>query len=150
MANATKVAEIFDHAALAFGKLAYLTLELKQAQAHTNETESKPSCKWSNREIELLKDSIIRFGNDLAKISEIIETKTTNQIKAKMRNKAFQTEKGRRKQRLGEVLDDQPFKRVRYQETTETPSGAVPARDRSQFSGPSTNAPTLDDPCGEL
>lgn len=90
MANSSKVSEIFEQASVAFGRLAQLTLDLKQFQAQKNESEVKTTSKWSVKEIDLLKSAINRFGNDLNTIANMIQTKTINQIKHKMRSRAFQ------------------------------------------------------------
>ncbi|VDL94597.1 unnamed protein product [Schistocephalus solidus] len=82
MANAQKVANIFELASLAFGKLAELTLDLKIYQTQSS------SSRWTIAEVEQLKDAISRFGADLSKIAEVLDTKTVTQIKHKIRNKA--------------------------------------------------------------
>ncbi|CAL8086103.1 unnamed protein product [Calicophoron daubneyi] len=116
MANGSRVAEIFQQASVAFGRLAQLTLDLKLYQAEQTEPESKGSNnsgKWSNREIDQLKDAISRFGNDLAKISEAIETKTVAQIKQKVKSKAFQ-EAG-----FGDVLNSEADQSEKSSKQTE-------------------------------
>ncbi|KAF6769339.1 hypothetical protein AHF37_07588 [Paragonimus kellicotti] len=90
MASASRVAEIFQQASVAFGRLAQLTLDLKLAQAQQNEQGQKTNTKWSDQEVDQLKEAVTRFGNDLGKIAEIIETKTVDQIKLKMKSKVFQ------------------------------------------------------------
>ncbi|XP_018649609.1 hypothetical protein Smp_088660 [Schistosoma mansoni] len=90
MANFSRVAEIFEQASVAFGRLAQLTLDLKQFQAQQNDGDSKTCGKWSQKEVEDLKDAIGRFGSDLSKVAEAIETKTINQIKQKLKTRAFQ------------------------------------------------------------
>ncbi|CAH8508011.1 unnamed protein product [Schistosoma mattheei] len=90
MANFSRVAEIFEQASVAFGRLAQLTLDLKQFQAQQNDGDSKTCGKWSQKEVEDLKAAIGRFGSDLSKVAEAIETKTINQIKQKLKTRAFQ------------------------------------------------------------
>uniref|UniRef100_A0A5K3EPM6 SANT domain-containing protein n=1 Tax=Mesocestoides corti TaxID=53468 RepID=A0A5K3EPM6_MESCO len=88
MANAQKIANIFDLASTAFGKLAELTLDLKIFQAQAEQTHSTSS-RWTIIEMEQLKEAIARFGNDLAKIASVIETKTLTQIKHKLKSQAL-------------------------------------------------------------
>nr|CAH8843378.1 unnamed protein product [Trichobilharzia regenti] len=90
MANFSRVAEIFEQASVAFGRLAQLTIDLKQFQAQQNDGDSKTCGKWSQKEIDDLKAAISRFGADLSKIAEAVETKTINQIKQKLKTRAFQ------------------------------------------------------------
>ncbi|CAH8524618.1 unnamed protein product [Dicrocoelium dendriticum] len=109
MANASRVAEIFQQASVAFGRLAQLTLSLKLAQSEKAEVDSKQANNWTDDEVKRLKDAISRFGHDLEKIAEAIETKTLNQIKHKLKAKSFQD--------AGVSLASQKFT-----EDTETPS----------------------------
>ncbi|CAH8842822.1 unnamed protein product [Trichobilharzia szidati] len=90
MANFSRVAEIFEQASVAFGRLAQLTIDLKQFQAQQNDGDSKTCGKWSQKEVDDLKTAISRFGADLSKIAEAVETKTINQIKQKLKTRAFQ------------------------------------------------------------
>ncbi|TGZ71433.1 hypothetical protein CRM22_002638 [Opisthorchis felineus] len=90
MANASRVSEIFQQASAAFGRLAHLTLELKLSQAQQNTSDQKSNTKWTTEEINELKAAIVRFGNDLEKIAQSIETKTVDQIKQKVHSKTFQ------------------------------------------------------------
>lgn len=89
MANAQKVANIFELASVAFGKLSELTLDLKIFQAQAEQTPSTSS-RWTIIEMEQLKDAIARFGHDLAKIASVLETKTKTQIKHKLKSQALQ------------------------------------------------------------
>ncbi|THD20256.1 SANT DNA binding [Fasciola hepatica] len=90
MANSSRVAEIFQQASVAFGRLAQLTIDLKLAQIQQADAEQKENERWTNTEIEQLKEAVARFGNDLGKIAEAIETKTLAQIKQKIKTKALQ------------------------------------------------------------
>ncbi|CAH8623501.1 unnamed protein product [Heterobilharzia americana] len=90
MANFSRVAEIFEQASVAFSRLAQLTLDLKQFQAQQNDGDSKTCGKWSQKEVDDLKAAIGRFGADLSKVAEAIETKTINQIKQKLKTRGFQ------------------------------------------------------------
>ncbi|VDP96751.1 unnamed protein product [Trichobilharzia regenti] len=130
MANFSRVAEIFEQASVAFGRLAQLTIDLKQFQAQQNDGDSKTCGKWSQKEIDDLKAAISRFGADLSKIAEAVETKTINQIKQKLKTrggytsetgnystehclsnficvayKQFQVDRGRRKQALNQITE---------------------------------------------
>ncbi|CAH8594532.1 unnamed protein product [Heterobilharzia americana] len=114
MANFSRVAEIFEQASVAFSRLAQLTLDLKQFQAQQNDGDSKTCGKWSQKEVDDLKAAIGRFGADLSKVAEAIETKTINQIKQKLKTRGFQVERGRRKQALSQIpepVDVHPAKR---------------------------------------
>jgi len=85
MTQAGKVAEIFSVAGDAFTKLGSLAMQLQM----TNERTADGS-KWADDEIELLKLAIQRFGNDIEKISNLVKTKSTNQIKSALKQKAIQ------------------------------------------------------------
>lgn len=89
MANAQKVANIFELASAAFKKMADLTIDLKifQTQAEQGPTTSS---RWTIIEVEALKEAVARFGNDLNKIASMIETKTITQIKHKLKNQALE------------------------------------------------------------
>ncbi len=89
MANAQKVANIFELASVAFGKLSELTLDLKMFQAQSEQAPSTSS-RWTIIEVEQLKEAVARFGNDLTKIASVLETKTKTQIKHKLKNQALQ------------------------------------------------------------
>ncbi|VDK21296.1 unnamed protein product [Taenia asiatica] len=89
MANAQKVANIFELASVAFKKLAELTLDLKIFQAQAEQGPSTSS-RWTIIEMEQLKEAIARFGNDLTKIAGAIETKTLTQIKHKLKSQALE------------------------------------------------------------
>ncbi|EUB61115.1 Chromatin complexes subunit BAP18 [Echinococcus granulosus] len=89
MANAQKVANIFELASVAFKKLAELTLDLKIFQAQAEQGPSTSS-RWTIIEVDQLKDAIARFGNDLTKIASVIETKTLTQIKHKLKSQGLE------------------------------------------------------------
>ncbi|VDM35878.1 unnamed protein product [Hydatigera taeniaeformis] len=89
MANAQKIANIFELASVAFKKLAELTLDLKIFQAQAEQGPSTSS-RWTIIEVEQLKEAIARFGNDLNKIASVIETKTLTQIKHKLKSQALE------------------------------------------------------------
>jgi hypothetical protein len=76
MSNTNKVAEIFMHAGTAFSKLGEMVMELQK-----DDTLSSSSGKWTEEEIQLLKESVHRFGQDIEKISQMVRTRTAKQIK---------------------------------------------------------------------
>nr|CAG4637541.1 EOG090X0LYT [Ceriodaphnia reticulata] len=84
MNSANKVADIFGAAGLAFSTLGKLTMQL-----HSSENANAGS-KWSEDEIEMLRNSIKRFGEDLEKISEHIKDKTVTQIHGSLKKKTFE------------------------------------------------------------
>ncbi|XP_064614918.1 chromatin complexes subunit BAP18-like isoform X2 [Liolophura sinensis] len=85
MSSASKVGEIFTAAGSAFSKLGELTMQLHPSAEPTPSS----SGKWTDTEIEMLRTSVKRFGEDLNKISEIIKTRTISQIKAQLKRKAY-------------------------------------------------------------
>ncbi|CAK9292648.1 unnamed protein product, partial [Gordionus sp. m RMFG-2023] len=48
------------------------------------------SGKWTNEEIDMLKNSIQTFANDLERISEHIKNKTISQIRQTLKKKAYE------------------------------------------------------------
>ncbi|CAI9720493.1 chromatin complexes subunit BAP18-like isoform X1 [Octopus vulgaris] len=85
MSSASKVGEIFTAAGAAFSRLGELTMSL-----HPTAEPNPASGKWTEQEIELLKSSVKRFGEDLNKISDVIKNRTTSQIKAQLKRKAYE------------------------------------------------------------
>ncbi|XP_052215973.1 chromatin complexes subunit BAP18-like isoform X2 [Dreissena polymorpha] len=85
MSSASKVGEIFTAAGAAFGKLGELTMQL-----HPSAEQSPASGKWTEQEIEALRQSVKRFGEDLNKISEIIKNRATSQIRSQLKRKAYE------------------------------------------------------------
>ncbi|XP_036328698.1 transcription factor SPT20 homolog [Rhagoletis pomonella] len=83
MNSATKVGEIFTAAGQAFSRLGDLTMQL-----HPN--AESPSGKWTDEEINMLHSSIIRFSDDLNKISLSIKNRTVSQIRQALKKKAFE------------------------------------------------------------
>lgn len=79
------VGEIFTAAGQAFSKLGELTMSL-----HPTAEPSPTSGKWTEQEIELLRASVKRFGEDLNKISDVIKNRTMSQIKAQIKRKAYE------------------------------------------------------------
>ncbi|XP_075152712.1 uncharacterized protein LOC142226534 isoform X3 [Haematobia irritans] len=83
MNSATKVGEIFTAAGQAFSRLGDLTMQL-----HPN--AESPAGKWTDEEIDMLHASIIRFSDDLNKISLSIKNRTVTQIRQALKKKAFE------------------------------------------------------------
>ncbi|XP_020807017.1 transcription initiation factor TFIID subunit 12 isoform X1 [Drosophila serrata] len=83
MNSATKVGEIFTAAGQAFSRLGDLTMQL-----HPN--AESPSGKWTDEEIDMLHSSIMRFSDDLSKISLSIKNRTVSQIRQALKKKAFE------------------------------------------------------------
>ncbi|KAG8306876.1 chromatin complexes subunit BAP18 [Homalodisca vitripennis] len=83
MNSASKVGEIFTAAGAAFNKLGELTLQL-------HPTADSPAGKWSEEEIEMLRQAVKKFGDDLNQISEHIKGRTVSQIRTTLKKKAFE------------------------------------------------------------
>ncbi|XP_046989792.1 chromatin complexes subunit BAP18 [Schistocerca americana] len=83
MNSATKVGEIFAAAGAAFNKLGELTMQL-------HPTADSPAGKWTDEEIEMLRQAVKHFGEELTKISEHIKGRTVSQIKTTLKKKAFE------------------------------------------------------------
>lgn len=85
MSSASKVGEIFTAAGAAFSKLGELTMQL-----HPTAEQNTSGGKWTDQEIELLRTSVKRFGEDLNKISEVIKSRTVSQIRNQLKRKAYE------------------------------------------------------------
>ncbi|XP_053404276.1 chromatin complexes subunit BAP18-like isoform X1 [Mercenaria mercenaria] len=85
MSSASKVGEIFTAAGAAFSKLGELTMQL-----HPSAEPSPASGKWTDQEVEALRASVRRFGEDLNKISDVIKNRTTTQIRTQLKRKAYE------------------------------------------------------------
>ena len=85
--TASKVADIFTAAGAAFNRLGELTVQLHPL---TSDSSGQTSGKWGETEIEMLRDAIKRFGEDLKKISEIITTKSIAQIKSALKQRVYE------------------------------------------------------------
>ncbi|XP_014663972.1 PREDICTED: uncharacterized protein LOC106806517 [Priapulus caudatus] len=77
-----QVGEIFTAAGAAFSKLGELTMQL-----HAAGEPAPASGKWTDGEVEMLKDAVKKFGDDLHKISDVIKTRTISQIRGAIRRK---------------------------------------------------------------
>ncbi|XP_030837559.1 chromatin complexes subunit BAP18 [Strongylocentrotus purpuratus] len=84
MSSAGKVGEIFSAAGAAFSQLGELTMQLYPANDQT-----PVSGKWTDEEVDMLKNAIKQFGDDLHKISDVIKTRTVSQIRAAIKRKSL-------------------------------------------------------------
>merc|ERR1712137_1033587 len=85
MNSANKVGEIFSAAGIAFSTLGKLTMQL-----HTMSESASAGSKWSEEEIEMLRNAVKQFGEDLEKISEHIKDRTVTQIHGSLKKKTFE------------------------------------------------------------
>ncbi|XP_037867791.1 chromatin complexes subunit BAP18 isoform X5 [Bombyx mori] len=82
--SAAKVGEIFREAGTAFNKLSEMTMLLHPMG------DSQPGGKWTEEEIEMLRNCVHRFAVDLNKLSQHIKNRTVNQIRSTLKKKAFE------------------------------------------------------------
>ncbi|KAK7466793.1 hypothetical protein BaRGS_00037109, partial [Batillaria attramentaria] len=80
-----EVGEIFTAAGAAFSKLGELTMQL-----HPSSDQNTSGGKWTDQEIEMLRGSVKKFGEDLNKISEVIKSRTVSQIRNQLKRKAYE------------------------------------------------------------
>ncbi|KAJ8965778.1 hypothetical protein NQ317_008137 [Molorchus minor] len=83
MSSASKVGEIFTAAGQAFNRLGDLTMQL-----HPN--SESPTGKWTDEEIEMLRQVVKQFSEGLNQISEHIKRRTVSQIRTALKKKAFE------------------------------------------------------------
>ncbi|XP_060516706.1 chromatin complexes subunit BAP18 [Cylas formicarius] len=83
MSSASKVGEIFTAAGQAFNRLGDLTMQL-----HPN--AESPTGKWTDEEIEMLRQVVAQFSEGLNQISEHIKRRTVSQIRTALKKKAFE------------------------------------------------------------
>ncbi|XP_030752454.1 chromatin complexes subunit BAP18 [Sitophilus oryzae] len=83
MSSASKVGEIFTAAGQAFNRLGDLTMQL-----HPN--SESPTGKWTDEEIEMLRQVVKQFSDGLNQISEHIKRRTVSQIRTALKKKAFE------------------------------------------------------------
>ncbi|XP_026871442.2 chromatin complexes subunit BAP18 isoform X2 [Electrophorus electricus] len=81
----TKVGEIFSAAGAAFTKLGELTMQL-----HPVADSSPAGAKWTDTEIEMLRSTVRRFGDDLNTLSSVIKKRTVAQIKTTVKRKLYE------------------------------------------------------------
>lgn len=78
-----KVGEIFAAAGVAFNKLGELTMQL-------HPTSDSLAGKWADEDIEMLRQSVRVFSEELSRISEHIKSRTVSQIRTTLKKKAFE------------------------------------------------------------
>ncbi|XP_026316719.1 chromatin complexes subunit BAP18-like isoform X3 [Hyposmocoma kahamanoa] len=83
--SAAKVGEIFREAGSAFNKLSEMTMLL-----HPMGDSQPGSGKWTEEEIEMLRNCVHRFAVDLNKLSQHIKNRTVTQIRTTLKKKAFE------------------------------------------------------------
>ncbi|XP_023019146.1 BPTF-associated chromatin complex component 1 isoform X2 [Leptinotarsa decemlineata] len=76
MSSANKVGEIFTAAGQAFNRLGDLTMQL-----HPN--AESPTGKWTDEEIEMLRQVVKQFSDGLNQISDHIKRRTVTALKKK-------------------------------------------------------------------
>ncbi|CRL01249.1 CLUMA_CG014377, isoform A [Clunio marinus] len=77
-----KVSEIFTSAGKAFNTLGDLILQVQ--------TDKESNSKWSQEEVDMLKNSVTTFNEDLNQLSSHIKAKQTSQIRQTIKNKSYQ------------------------------------------------------------
>ncbi|CAI4226988.1 unnamed protein product [Auanema sp. JU1783] len=86
---ASKVAEVFLTAGHAFQKLGDLTLQL-----HSNVEPEE--CKWTEKDVDQLRDSLTRFAHELDMISQSVQGRTSKHIKTDIKRRHLIPEEARR------------------------------------------------------
>lgn len=86
MSSASKVGDIFTAAGAAFSKLGELTMTLHP----TGEPAPASGGKWTEQEIDMLRQAVQRFGDDLNQISGVIKNRTISQIKAQIKKRGYE------------------------------------------------------------
>nr|XP_002120869.1 chromatin complexes subunit BAP18 isoform X4 [Ciona intestinalis] len=81
--STAKVSQIFISAGEAFTKLAELTMQIN------TQVETPPGAKWTDTEIEMLRQAVQKFGTDLNKISEVVKTRSLGQLKTAIKRKIY-------------------------------------------------------------
>ncbi|XP_022664727.1 chromatin complexes subunit BAP18-like isoform X1 [Varroa jacobsoni] len=84
--SAAKVGEIFTAAGTAFTQLGELSMQL-----YSDTDQNITGGKWTDEEIEMLRNAVKRFSEDLQKISENIKNRAISQIKNNMKRKAYES-----------------------------------------------------------
>ena len=99
MTSIKDIGEIFNLAGKAFFKLGEMTMRL-----HQDDTKANGVGKWTDEEINILKMSVLRFGNDIEKISEVIKNRNTLKIKEAIKRRKLLSEEA--------VIDSLPKKLI--------------------------------------
>jgi len=79
------VAEIYATAGKSFSRLAELTARLHKIQDPDNAAKASGS-RWTHDELKLLKDALVRFSDDIDKISDQIKSRTVAQVRDMIRS----------------------------------------------------------------
>ncbi|BFZ00737.1 hypothetical protein BsWGS_03776 [Bradybaena similaris] len=87
MSSSAKVGEIFTAAGSAFTKLGELTMQLHPT---SDQSAGGIGGKWTEQELEMLRSTVKRFGEDLNKISDVIKSRTISQIRTQLKRKAYE------------------------------------------------------------
>lgn len=124
MTSANKVADIFCAAGEAFSRLGALAMELQSTGS--DGTPGSDEGKWGDEEIEMLRQSVRRFGGDLEKISAQIKTKSVGQIRSALKQKALLQKAGSAKSTLPSA-DEMPTKDI-SQTPSSSHSGLLPSK----------------------
>jgi len=87
MSSASKVGDIFTAAGAAFSKLGELTMQL-----HTSgePAPGQGGGKWTDQEVELLRQAVQQFGDNLNQISGVIKNRTISQIKNQIKKRGYE------------------------------------------------------------
>ncbi|MFH4978306.1 hypothetical protein AB6A40_005015 [Gnathostoma spinigerum] len=80
--TSAKVAEVFLTAGHAFQKLGDLTMQLHMKPDDSDEN------KWTDKDIDKLREALTRFAHELDNISESVTTRTTKLIKMDLKRRA--------------------------------------------------------------
>ncbi|XP_076453940.1 BPTF-associated chromatin complex component 1-like isoform X3 [Babylonia areolata] len=59
-------------------------------QLHPTTEQSTSGGKWTDQEIDMLRASVKKFGEDLNRLSEIIKSRTVSQIRSQLKRKAYE------------------------------------------------------------
>ncbi|OQR79625.1 chromatin complexes subunit BAP18-like [Tropilaelaps mercedesae] len=84
--SAAKVGEIFTAAGTAFTQLGELSMQL-----YSDTDQNITGGKWTDEEVEMLRNAVKRFSEDLQKISENIKNRAISQIRNNMKRKAYES-----------------------------------------------------------
>uniref|UniRef100_H2Z164 Myb-like domain-containing protein n=1 Tax=Ciona savignyi TaxID=51511 RepID=H2Z164_CIOSA len=142
MSSAGKVSQIFISAGDAFTKLAELTMQIN------TQVEAPPGAKWTDDEIEMLRQAVLKFGTDLNKISEVVKTRSLGQLKNAIKRKIYaeagipmakkQQQSRKRTSNDVIVIDNLPAETVSFDDFTNTLEGT--AGKKSRLSGLKTSS----------
>nr|CAG4644498.1 EOG090X0LYT [Lepidurus arcticus] len=84
MNSANKVGEIFSAAGIAFTSLAKLTMQLHPS------AETTTGGKWSEEEVDMLRQAVKKFADDMEKITEHVKDRTVSQLRTGIQKKTYE------------------------------------------------------------